>query len=364
MNQSALALLLLASSVLAMETSSCSKISCSGSETTSSGKCVTVSGSTVSLSPCPDGYHCQELDQFSSSDEHSEATCKSDSTEPSESCPTSHDGDIATNFYCCVNADCASNKCDTANNKCIGIAEDGACTENEHCEAGFYCSSSKCTETVGEGKTCSYDYQCDAGYGCFGSFCLQYFSLKDNTITTNAKFCKSGLMYNSVCDSVTISSGGTVLSEPWECTIGQTCSYKYTHGNYQYRSDKDCECAGEGTTSTKGYCPIRNIMGIVDFTDDFYEKFQYDSSDCSGNYAHLTDIEDDLDLLVYCDSIDQDGKDYYDNMDMIVGAWSLYSSGVIDSCANDMGIFDPSEDIDSWDSAEFLALSGLLILFN
>ncbi|CAG9326055.1 unnamed protein product [Blepharisma stoltei] len=365
MRQFGLILLLLASYTLAMEHSSCSTITCSSTKAAAGSNCVTVSGSTVTLNPCEDGSYCNGIEQFQSDDNHYNAQCNTYSTSTSDPCPSYHSNQLSTYLYCCQNSDCASNNCDTSNNECIGIAEDGACSSSDACEADLYCSggsSGTCVPTKSNKKSCSNDYECDPGYGCYGSsFCLQYFSLDDGEATFDDKFCKSGISKNYKCDSVSIYVNGNKVSEPWACTIGQTCTYTWTIAGNSYTDSSTCECDGKG--SNTGYCPIRDLPAITGYSDDFYEKFQYDSSDCSGSMAHITSLNY-LSSLVYCNSIDQDGLDYRNEMIMIKEAWSLYASGQIDDCASDMGIFDPSEDIDSWDSAEFLALSGLLILLN
>eukprot|EP00358_Blepharisma_japonicum_P005773 CAMPEP_0202946990 /NCGR_PEP_ID=MMETSP1395-20130829/10462_1 /ASSEMBLY_ACC=CAM_ASM_000871 /TAXON_ID=5961 /ORGANISM="Blepharisma japonicum, Strain Stock R1072" /LENGTH=118 /DNA_ID=CAMNT_0049647931 /DNA_START=688 /DNA_END=1041 /DNA_ORIENTATION=+ len=109
----------------------------------------------------------------------------------------------------------------------------------------------------------------------------------------------------------------------------------------------ECECDGKG--SDTGYCPIRDYPTITGFSDDFFEKFQYSDSDCAGDYAHITDLSDDIGVLYACNSIDSDGYDYFNSMQNIINTWSLYSSGQIDDCAKKMGLFNPGDDIDTWD---------------
>mmetsp|Transcript_25985 Transcript_25985/g.25575 ORF Transcript_25985/g.25575 Transcript_25985/m.25575 type:complete len:117 (+) Transcript_25985:505-855(+) len=115
--------------------------------------------------------------------------------------------------------------------------------------------------------------------------CLKYFSIKNGypVDDNDESFCKSKTQGYGMCDTISIYSGGKMLSEPWKCTIGQTCSYKWTRAGRKYKEDEMCECAGKESTETRGYCPIRGIPAIDDFTSNFYEKFQYGSSDCSGN---------------------------------------------------------------------------------
>mmetsp|Transcript_25985 Transcript_25985/g.25574 ORF Transcript_25985/g.25574 Transcript_25985/m.25574 type:complete len:122 (+) Transcript_25985:1-366(+) len=119
---SAFIILFLAASVIAIETSSCKIISCSYTNASVGSSCVTVSESAVTLNPCPDGSYCSGLDQFWSSKEHYTATCTNNPVETTETCPTSNIGDVGTYMYCCTDADCASNKCDSISHKCVGIA--------------------------------------------------------------------------------------------------------------------------------------------------------------------------------------------------------------------------------------------------
>jgi len=250
---------------------------------------------------------------------------------------------------------------------CIQIDEGGSCVASEACKPGLYCSdgtSGTCIKTIAEGKACSHDYQCSAGLGCNDGYCFKYWSLDFGAATSDDAFCKSGYSINGKCDTVSVFINSQKISEPWPCTIGDTC-------NYFWDLDKslwyylDCECDGKG--STTGYCPINVVPSISGFEDNFYEKFQFSDSNCTGNYTRVGDSGLLNPALTLCNSISIDASAYLSNIIMIKYYWALYSSEQIDSCAKEMQLFDPNYNIDSYGVAnriELLSLSAFFILFN
>jgi len=56
---------------------------------------------------------------------------------------------------------------------------------------------------------------------------------------------------NGYCDGITVSVGTKTLKEPFECTIGDTCTYNSLI--YDTMVDEG-PCLCSGTNTTKGYC--------------------------------------------------------------------------------------------------------------
>jgi len=156
------------------------------------------------------------------------------------------------------------------------------------------------------------------------------------------------------CDSNSVYISGVKLESPFACTIGSTCTYKGDISGATTDA-QNCQCAGDGTTN--GYCPPSGAM--TGLHDVVFPKVQYRSSDCAGDVVHSPDMES----LNYCNSVSDDAAEYVGKMNQIWFSWSLYQSGAIDDCAEDVGAFDASYDIDSYDGAEILAVSALIALF-
>ncbi|CAG9330903.1 unnamed protein product [Blepharisma stoltei] len=363
MKHASLILLFIASLAWTMETSSCSKLVCGSAGSSTSGACVTVTDKTVTLNPCPSASSCGGNSQFYGAANHTSADCSPDSS-PSSSettCPdSSKAGTLNTYEYCCQNSDCYSKNCDSSKH-CVGVPSRQTCSSDSQCEPNYFCSSSECIKCYSEGDSCTGDVQCKLGYGCNYNECTRYWSLDNGSSTQSAVFCKSNFMYKNYCDSADIYVQSDKLSDPWKCTVGDTCTYKYNF-NGATIGTQSCLCDGKG--STTGYCPISNSFNLKGFDDKFYPRFAYTNGDCAGSYGRKTDLANDLSRLVYCNSIDQDGYNYYSSMVSIKKAWPLYSSGEIDKCALDMKIFDPSYSMGSWSSGEMLLISSLFMIFN
>jgi len=322
-----------------------------GDATTGVGACITISGTTVTAHPCDDSHICSGLEYFGNYEDFEVSTCVSMGSEETVDCPE-FDG-LPTYSYCCHDADCFSGSCD--NNYCAAVGDGELCAVSEDCESDYYCYGFVCVDVLEEGDSCTIDDQCPVGHGCNRLHCVELWSLDPGAVVDSGKYCKSGWTnVDSRCESVSIYVDGTVLEEPFKCTIGDTCTHIGDYNNLSYDTF-DCQCAGDG--STKGYCKME--YPTTGFHDEIHSKLQYDSSECAGDSVHTGSVHE----LVRCESISEDGGDFVQEMNGIISTWSLYQSGVIDDCAEDMLLFDPSVDMDSWNSGEILAVSALVALF-
>ncbi|CAG9316480.1 unnamed protein product [Blepharisma stoltei] len=340
---------------LGLDTSSCRTVSC-GSTAASGGNCVTTTTSTVTVNDCSSGEHCANTAQFGDNNAWTDSLCVATTSTSTDNCVG--DGTLVTWGKCCVDADCFSGDCGV-NNRCKPVAEGDACTVDEHCDGFHYCGSGKtCVSTVSEGKQCSTSNQCEPGYGCSLGLCTQYWSQAISTKVSAAYYCETNTIdayYN--CDNYTVSvDGSNPLASPYQCVVSsQSCIYKsYTSSATHTLA---CQCGG-GADATVGYCPVR--YPLEGTYENFYPKFQYYTTECSGSKAHSQDPN----VLYDCESIWNDQLLYWNNVQGAWQDWALYSSGVIDDCASDIGVYDPDFDVDSYEAAEFIVVSALLLLYS
>lgn len=195
---------------------------------------------------------------------------------------------------------------------------------------------------------------CPIGYGCHNDQCTKLFSQDTNTTVGNKKFCKSDFSRNGKCDGILVYVNNTVVDEPFKCTIGTTCTFRYATDGTEAGSDK-CQCDGENTST--GYCA--NFGFTLGYWDVVFPKLQYSDSDCSGDSAHT----DDFDELKNCSSLTNDNNDYLSGVSQQATYWALYKSGAIDSCANQLGLFPTDVSVSSdADGALWVTLTGILFL--
>ncbi|CAG9316481.1 unnamed protein product [Blepharisma stoltei] len=339
---------------IALDTSSCRLISC-GSEASTGGNCVTASSTDITVSPCPSSDYCSNTAQFEDRSGWANAVCQTtpivNATE--KECPGKHT--LVTWDRCCRDKDCYSHNC-TSDDRCDPVLEGGTCTADEHCDAFHYCGSGVCTPTLSENSVCSYDNMCNPGFGCSYGYCTQYWSLDIGTLASDDKFCKTNYRdkYNK-CDAITVwtSTGETIDNFP--CTVPDTCSWKsITTGDTLETAA--CQCGGADAKS--GFCSAS--YPNLGWDDALYPRMQYYTSVCSGAKAHSTDIS----TLYSCQSIWRDQKNFYTWVQAFYTYWPLYHSGVIDSCALDLDLFDPAYDMDAYESAGYFVVSAIILYLN
>jgi len=90
-----------------------------------------------------------------------------------------------------------------------------------------------------------------------------------------------------------------------------------------------------------------------------YPKLHYNTSTCAGLKSHNNDPS----VLQTCGAISEDALIYYDAMLAIADYWVLYQSGAIDTCALELGLFDPSMNLTSFGNSEMLIVGfiGLIL---
>jgi Dickkopf N-terminal cysteine-rich region len=240
-----------------------------------------------------------------------------------------------TGASCEVASDCYSYICSTP--VCIGTPSNEYCPNDESCLPGYYCDRDAytCQPSLSPGDPCSYDNECPVGYGCNLGTCILYFSLKKGSQASQNKVCKSNWVYKGQCDSVLIYKNGAVLQPPYNCKIGEMCSY-VSYNTKATFDTQPCVCSGI-LNKGGGYCS-NYLEWAEDLIQENFVYLSYTYSGCSGNYSHT----DDPGVLLQCGSITQQQHDYMYNMQGQARYWNLYQSQAISSCSDALGLFNSS----------------------
>lgn len=202
-----------------------------------------------------------------------------------------------------------------------------------YCNPNDKTSYGQCAYAFTKGTDCDFDNQCASGLGCSRGTCKSLFSLNIGDLSDSHIFCETRLMNTQFyCDSIEMYVDGKVLESPFECDLGSTCVYKYKDLGTTF-GESSCKCSGGG----KGYCSDY-VRYDKDIAANGVEHLKYTSSLCSGNDAST----DDPDVLYECGSIEISNYEYYMNWTAVVNNWDIYNSHVIDECALDLGLFDPT----------------------
>ena len=210
----------------ALDSVNCKKIECGSAGTNT---CMTYANNVVTLGSCNSGYECpDDAEDLLSSDDDDYETYSCVAETSSNNCNGL--GLLSAGRTCCNNGDCASGTC--TGSTCQGVESGAACTMDEACMAGYYCSGSVCTErTKSDGDTCTKDEECPVGSGCNFTTCVELVSLSTGASADEGKFCKSGYAYLSKCDEVIVKIAGEEIDEPFSCDLGQVCDYYLKEAN-------------------------------------------------------------------------------------------------------------------------------------
>ncbi|CAG9322053.1 unnamed protein product [Blepharisma stoltei] len=330
----------------ALNTVACIDYFCSSSE---GDNCIEVYSTEVLLKSCPENYVCESYSQFKDYSENwQNVSCVAQSSSV-DLCSTSTTGNIYTGLYCCKTTNCHTGSC--INDRCVGRSIGSTCSSNEDCTSEAYCKDFTstvqgiCTK-IQSNSACSTDIDCYVGYGCNQGSCTQLFSLDYNSKTSDKKFCKSDYATTGYCDAITVWSQGYQLNSPFECQIGYMCEYK----SLIYGSILDqqlCVCSGNG--DDVGYCGF-NMNYERNHAENLYSGLKYTSSNCAGTNGRT----DDVNIMYQCGSISRDQYNLWIELKNQYDYWTLYSSGAIDSCAEDLGFFETGSSTNLLLSAAFL----------
>lgn len=345
-----------------LQTSDCKPLECGNSSDTE--KCVVISENSISFIPCTSGSTCgTDFSELNVEEKFVDVECTSNvPIDSSEECPGIEDaGNVRSGFFCCKDSDCFSNSCE--DKRCAGVEKDKKCSDvDENCLPGHYCQKnanpedSECKEGKDDGEKCTRNEECLVGMMCNIEFnqeegeCTWIYSLDAGDKSNEKILCKTNYLTKEEdkCDELDVYIDNTKISEPYECNIGQTCEFRSKVTN-EVRGNSACFCDGKHTDT--GYCgEFIEYTGVL---NSMFKKFRFSSSRCSGKYAHSTDF----DVLLYCDSISEELYTYYLNLFRQAIYWPVFQSGALDGCIEDLELFDPSYDVDSFDSASILALT-------
>ncbi|CAG9326053.1 unnamed protein product [Blepharisma stoltei] len=342
----------------ALQAYDCYDIICNKAE--SADTCINVvdSAKTVTINPCTDSKSCPSISKQLSTVTTSwtNENCVPSDPESIE-CPT-NETSVHNGFYCCKNEDCVSGICEGSwcKGKSIGIV----CYSDLECESDTYCKglsfiskTGKCTAAIESDGACAYDDYCGIGYGCNDGKCTQLYSLKVGSTTDDKRFCVTDFEVGGICEYLDVYIGNSKIDSPYKCYIGSTCSYWLNNQLLKY-STSPCHCSGLGNTT--GYCG-----DYIEFTlayEDFFPKFGYNSSKCSGVDTHTDNIE----VLYNCGSISKDAYDYYNNLHGQAMHWAVFQSGAINDCSSSLDLYEPSYTLSSYGKSQFLTISRIFLL--
>ncbi|CAG9329010.1 unnamed protein product [Blepharisma stoltei] len=365
-------IILLCTVAFGLEYQSCSTVSCG---TGANNQCISVytNNKTTIVTPCSANQTCADNGQFSGTTGNwAAANCAEKSAQPSPSIDCSVSLTTLTGKPCCNDNNCKSGSCD--NGICEGLSNGANCTVDEECRPGYYCKSTNwtfptngtnvtnetnltglCSDSLSSGDICTFHNECPIGYGCNNSTCTQLFSQDINAVVSDKRFCKSDFIRNGKCDGIYIRSNNTRLSSPYACTIGQRCNYVYASDNAVAAEDW-CQCGG--VKNDTGYCG--SFGNVIGYWDEVFPKLQYSRSDCSGNYSHTDNFAE----LFNCSSLSSIEEQYLEGMNEQATYWTLYQSGAIDSCVNQLGLFPTNVTLGSDTSgAMMMVISSILLIF-
>lgn len=353
----------LAGLAIAMDYENCVALEC-GSGTTDSN-CVSVGTDKVVVTPCSSGKYCPDTTQLANPvTSWYDVSCLTTPTvntdgEGTDFCSSGFTfTNQAAGDFCCNASDCYSNSC--SSNACGPVASGETCTDNDQCDVNYYCSSGKCTEALADGSACNEDTDCRSGSGCNNAKCTKLLSLEAGVAAEDAKYCKSGATNDNICTEVEVYVNGTKLESPFECNIGDTCTFKLTHGGSNDLTRK-CSCPGIAD-STTGYCELYDYLYHVSGgIDQVTSEADFSAGTCYGQSPHNLG---DLSTLVSCGVISEDYREFYQKIMEQYDHWALYKSGVIDSCATELQLFDPNYSADDYNFSSSLVYSLIVLVFN
>lgn len=342
-------ILLLAVPVLSLESIHCSSISCSSGPT--NGTCLSmISSKMISFQPCVQGLVCDT--NFTNTYTPFVPTVMCTTGLPQTDLCNDITG-LYTGLTCCVSSNCYSHQC--TNSMCEGTAAGSRCNADEECLPGYYCNV-VCLPYIT--SNCIRDNMCLAGYGCNSTNCVQFHTLSNGQAADRDIFCKTGYLYNGLCDAINAYVNGAQLDSGLVCTLGDTCSYYTTNKNILI-SSSPCLCSGVFGAST-GYCGLYANKSMA--VQSFYAALLYTTSTCTGVYAHT----DDPDYLYTCESISENNYKYGKLMLQRYTYFNLYKSHGADHCARPFGLFDPWYDESTYSFIEnlsFYCFLTILIIF-
>lgn len=324
---------LVLSGINALKSKECSNVTCSG-KIPSNNICLDAEeDNQISLYSCPKGYKCnfEQLKSTGAFSSWSSEYCTE--VEEESQCSAIEEKSRTTGEVCCKDSDCASEKC--VDERCSGLLEGEECRNDEVCQPNHYCKDEKCTPAIELGQPCSRSNQCKLGSGCHKGTCTKYLSLPEGSSSSSARFCLTGITYNSTCDSIKVKEEDLTLEYPYECHIGNYCRY-YVRSNEYVFTSSDCMC--DGLRSDKGYCGSY-IYYLEIEKIKLLTEIDYSQSKCSGDNAHSFDLE----VMHKCRTVTEDFYNYFRSYLDSLKYYSLYQSGAIDSCASSLGLFEPME---------------------
>ena len=331
---------------LSIDTGNCYEISCGTSN--SSINCIEVDGITkqVTLNSCI--YGCDYSSLYLPSTSFTNISCKSSPLVPS-----------VTGSACEKASDCYSNICSVP--ICYGVSQNKYCPNDEACQPGFYCDSDSftCQPSLNPGDSCNVNNECPVGYGCDFGICTLFFSIDEGNPASENIFCKSNWVFGGVCDSILVYYNGKRLFPPFECKIGEFCTYTSYVTEVVY-ANEPCTC--QGILNKGGGLCSNFLEWSNDLVQDNYVYLTYTYSSCSGNYSH----SDDPDVLLMCGSISQQQHDFMFNLRGQSRYWALYKSEVIEDCSVKYNLFNYSYNFSEYENSQnigiFAVLMGLTIL--
>lgn len=308
----------------ALSDSSCLDIQCGSGITAST--CIETSNSSISVYSCKNGFAC-DYSQLRFGVNWTDMQC----TEVGSAViPCSFSvSNQPTGLVCCEDSDCKSGTC--TSNVCQGLSSGSSCSSSDQCVSGYYCLKSLCEKLKTLDSTCTTDDECSIGSACNTDKCTALFSVENGKKASNRKLCKSNFSNNQVCDYIEVYVGSTKLSYPYQCQIGNTCTYKYaTSGDIFVKNS--CLCGGNSTNI--GYCGE-----YAEYTKDAMQmnvEISYTTSKCSGDLAHTVNVED----LYLCGSIAYDLYYKYVRYFGQLRYLNIFRSGVLEKCGMALELFD------------------------
>lgn len=124
--------------------------------------------------------------------------------------------------FCKLPADCLSNAC--VGEKCQGVAEKGACVQDEECSHGLFCNKEKgeCAPVIKIHKDCTEKDRCDAGLVCNG-VCVPLFSIPKEKTSGFGPACETFYAEDGVCAEGPKLKGENAGEGPIQCST--SCTY-------------------------------------------------------------------------------------------------------------------------------------------
>lgn len=212
-----------------------------------------------------------------------------------------------------------------------------------------------CRPLKSENDSCQSDYECGPGLGCNYGICVKYFSLPLGSNASSPELCVTNFVANGTCSGIEIWAKNQRLVYPFSCNITQVCHYRYANTSVIWKTDR-CQC--DGVHNDTGYCDLHG--SVIGFWDIVNPRLQYSTSNCSGAISRSKDLR----VLEQCGSISSDAIAYYEEMQRQADAWTLFQSGAINGCSKQLGLFDPSLSLQSFNSSVMIFASLLLLILN